>query len=117
MSDDTYNGWTNRETWAIQLHLGNNEGDYRLATEKAQGFVAAYEDDDAPETREGAIFDMANWIEEWTREAFDSVLYPEDGPPTEEARLLISDVGSFWRADFYEIAEGWISEALENVKS
>jgi hypothetical protein len=25
-TDETYNGWTNRETWAVSLHLGNNQG-------------------------------------------------------------------------------------------
>ncbi len=31
MTDNTYNGWTNYETWNVALWLGNDEGLYNLA--------------------------------------------------------------------------------------
>ena len=31
MTDTTYNGWTNYETWNAALWLGNDEGLYRIA--------------------------------------------------------------------------------------
>ena len=31
MEDDTYNGWTNCETWNVALWLGNDEGLYEMA--------------------------------------------------------------------------------------
>ena len=31
LSDTTYNGWTNYETWNVALWLGNDEGLYNLA--------------------------------------------------------------------------------------
>ncbi len=30
MTDNTYNGWTNYETWNVALWLGNDEGLYNL---------------------------------------------------------------------------------------
>lgn len=120
MSDDTYEGWSNRETWAIQLHLSNNEGDYRTMQEHATEIVSETDEiNDDGETfshrRDDAVFSMAEFIEIWTSEVFDMVVNPEDGPPSETARMFVSDVGSWWRADFHEIAEHWIDDVLENV--
>ena len=118
MSDDKkYNGWTNRETWAIQLHLSNNEGDYRAMCEQAEEYVRdcreSHEEWNTAE--EEATYRMADYIKEWTEEVFGMVTNPEDGPPSELARMFVSDVGSWWRADFQEIAEHWISDAVESI--
>jgi len=33
LTDTTYNGWTNYETWNVALWIGNDEGFYHLAQE------------------------------------------------------------------------------------
>ena len=31
-----YNGWTNYETWAVKLHMDNDQGSYQYWTERAE---------------------------------------------------------------------------------
>ena len=38
LTDTTYNGWTNYETWNVALWIGNDEGLYQLA-----GAAGSYE--------------------------------------------------------------------------
>lgn len=120
MTEEEYNGWTNRETWAIQLHLSNNEGDYNHMREVAVDFLEIAQNANGAETdgegtHDQAVNAMAEYIKTWTEEVFEMVVNPEDGPANENARTFVSDVGSWWRADFYEIAEHWIDEAGEEL--
>lgn len=118
MSDEEYNGWSNRETWAINLHLENNYGDYLHMCEAAKEMLKEEHVTGTFAFTGGARAAMARYIQEWTQEVFESVIYPDgDYTPTEEARMFVSDVGSWWRADFYEIAEHWIDEARESLES
>lgn len=113
-NDEEYNGWSNRETWAIQLHLSNNEGDYQYMVDQAEE-VVRYAD-----SKDEAVGRMADVIKDWTEEVYESVLATSGDDrdnlrASDEAYMFVSDVGSWWRADFYEIAVHWIDEAIESV--
>lgn len=110
-STESYEGWSNRETSAIQLHLANTEGDYTAMRNQALRLVRVNEGDQSD-----AIVDMAAFIKNWTEDVYESVLFPYEGQDAgQAARNFVADVGSHWRADFYEIAEHWIDEAREEL--
>jgi len=107
MAEEEYNGWSNRETWAVNLHLSNNEGDYSYMLELANDALDMYEETEAQ------VGHLAYAIETHCDDIVYSVTHPEDGAATDEARMFVADVGSLWRVDFYDIAERWLQDARE----
>lgn len=101
MTEDKYQGWTNRETWAVKLHWDNNEGDYNFFTQNAKDFK-----------REGKeVFEFADFLKEEAETVYE-IVFDENGG-TEEAKLFVKDVGSLWRVNWIEIAEAYYREVEE----
>ena len=99
-SRDEYNGWKNKETWATALHLSNDEGLYNMCLELVEGKKR---------------WPAGDAIEEWVTEQVERVLYPSDGVEddpnyTEWIRLMIADVGSWWRVDWADVADSFLEE-------
>ena len=76
-NDNTYNGWTNYETWNVNLHIDNSYGSHRYWRERAEECTTselaeelkwAFEDD-MPELDAtygdllGAALSNVNWYE------------------------------------------------------
>ncbi len=95
---ENYNGWTNRETWAAVLHLENDEGGYTMANEWA---------DEAP----SATALAATICQFFTDEAEAVCFTPSEATPW--GRVMVADVGSLWRVNWTEIAEGLWEEHRE----
>lgn len=89
--EKTYNGWSNRETWAVYLHWSNNEGDYNHFMEVAK----EYHD------KGRRISEFAGYLEERAEEIQEMVM---SGEATQEAKYFMQDVGSLWRVDWMEVA-------------
>lgn len=106
---DTYEGWSNRETWAANLWLANDEGLYRQTTEAAETCLSEEGDDVAV-----AIARLADeirvWFEEWTYGEGE-----DDYAPAPGMHRMLSDIGSLYRIDWREIASGWITTAREEA--
>ena len=82
---DGYNGYANRETWAVHLWLTGSD-DLRQA--------AAYQVEGHQDARDGAVA-LAEWFDDlWHQE----LVY------TEQGRAMIHDIGSVRRVDWESIA-------------
>jgi len=104
-NNDTYNGWANRETWAFWLHVGNDEGLYESVREWAQGWIDAQNadaQDDYADSSLGAY--VAESVHEYLLET---------QPHSDHARMVLNEVGSWWRINHAEIGAA-VREDLDN---
>lgn len=122
---DTYEGWSNRETWCTNLWLANDEGTYEMVREWAMQALDAVEDDDSTQdftyfasVKDEAIYNLAEQLKDWFEELAADII---DGPDDErihtshQARAMVMDIGSLYRVDWREIAEGWVTDAMEEL--
>ena len=85
MTDETYQGWKNRETWAAALWINNMEGLYHEA-----GRVV----------REAPPYsvDRADALQTLIEEILDN-------PPNEVHAQMSKEIGSRWRVDWSDIVD------------
>ncbi len=115
MAGESYEGWSNRETWCLNLWLANDEGLYRTVTDWATELL-----DDCEEEHESwntpaeeATYRLASRIKEMADE-IKAAVFDGDQVATHEARVMVEDVGSFYRVDYREIAASWIADEVSN---
>jgi hypothetical protein len=114
---ETYNGWTNRETWAVSLHLNNDEG---LYYDTARILEASFLEDVDGSTREGWISGVSSAVEslsEWVEEILSFGYWEEQGGTMPRGiQLMKDDVGSLWRVNWREIVEAELEEEIQATK-
>ena len=84
----TYNGWTNRETWVVNLWLSNDESESKWLDELAN------------DGRE--IYDQARALEEYIQEAWQDLLEFQKIESSIWADLMTT---ALWAVDWREIIE------------
>ena len=94
-TDDSYNGYTNKETWGIALIIDNDEGLYLQSMEMAQ------------EAQGDASF-LARCLEEWV----DDMAFIDDSAGTSS---LLLNAWTDWcaRVDWHELAGNYLENAKE----
>ena len=90
---DSYNGWTNSETWALALNINNDEGLSDMFTELVRDMQGEpdYEVEDAIQSRVESLLIHANYEDEY------------GDTPTAALTAMAEEVGSLWRVDWVEI--------------
>lgn len=108
MSEEGYNGWKNRETWALVLHLSATESIYSDVGNAIRLNVRNrfYIED--------VLFETEEALEAWIEDVKQSVF--ETRNATADESRMIEDVGSFYRVDWREVASYCIEEYLGGLE-
>jgi hypothetical protein len=98
-----YNGWTNRETWAVALHINNDQGLYNQVREMANEYTTQREN--ASIANESWLFaQYCDQIENFIDDLFDE--------QWESLKAMRNDIGSLYRVNWREIAESFVEEKV-----
>lgn len=86
-NDETYNGWTNRETWAFMLYVNNDEGLQESARE--------------------CVTTAADALQDWAEMHFTRDGYTDDtgGSWPDDLADMARDIGSLCRINWSECVE------------
>ena len=87
---EEFNGWINRETCVIALHLSSDQELYTQALAMIDG---------ARNTNEAAVF-----IERWVKEKHGILHHEPHNRIPHNWAILLADAGSLWRVDWQAIA-------------
>lgn len=99
--EQSYNGWSNRETWAVVLHLDSDQVLHEQALELVNDYADSSE-----------LFPMfRGWVETLVSRGD----YEDEfgGKWPEGLERMASDVGSVWRVDWSEVIEHYQQIAKE----
>jgi hypothetical protein len=104
-NDDTYNGWTNRETWAVALYINNDQGWQESVHDAIRQWL-----DTASEPAQA--YEMGDIIRENVESVFDWEFF--HGIPVPRDLLLArEDIGSLWRVNWTELGAAFLSDLAE----
>lgn len=95
--DEKYNGWSNRETWALMLHINNDQGLY-------EEFRALVREDTGLDARDAVQVQVEGYLNpDEYRESYGT------DQPAELARMAY-EVGSVWRVNWREVVDALTEE-------
>lgn len=98
-NDERYNGWTNRETWALMLYINNDQGLYESALELVQRHAAEGDD---------VSGELSMWVTELLNPDEYQSLYGER--QTEGLARMAFEIGSLWRINWTEVVASLLED-------
>ena len=111
---ESYNGWANRETWAVALHINNDQGwqeSVHEALREATSELPPTEDGQPPRARL-TDYEAGEIIRENVESAFDWEFFAGIPVPRDLLNAR-EDIGSLWRVDWTELGAAFLSDLDE----
>lgn len=104
-ADSSYNGWSNYETWVVNLWLGNDEGAYTTCRSLTQRCFEEAVADEVLNRKERACYQLANELKEMI----------EDGNPLAGETSVYADLinASISEVNWKEIANNLLQDVDE----
>lgn len=110
-TDERYNGWTNRETWAVALYINNDQGWQESVFEALRGVeITGGNGEYNPASREAGEIIKAN-----VERLLDPDQYADEfgtDQPREVARIA-HEIGSLWRVNWDELGASFLADLAE----
>lgn len=103
---DEYQGWTNRETWALHLHLSNDQGLYELTRERVADRLAS----NSKFMHSSDSVYAARVAGEAVKDLFDELTDPAEFNDSDLVLTMLREVGSVWRVNFDEVGAAFIED-------
>lgn len=104
---EEFNGWTNRETWATNLHIENDQYLYETAREYAKLELEGHD-----EGEEINPYHLGERLSSWIQ---DDLLTLENIAGNEGLWLMLTDIGSLYRVNWREIATYQLDQVKEEA--
>jgi hypothetical protein len=112
---EEYNGWSNRETWAVNLWVNNDEALLELA--KDYTITALQEHREDNEGEGGDLCDARNCLAEsfeyWITE---DLLTLENIAGNQALFNMLTDIGSLYRINWREMADSFVSDQVQELE-
>ena len=105
MCNEEYNGWTNRETWSMNLWISNEP--YWFADESLITFGKSFIPEDADNSTKARVL---NELAEELHTFMDDEFSWENVKDNEKLYEVVREIGSLNRVNWHEIAEHYFSE-------
>lgn len=111
---EPYNGWTNRETWAVALYINNDQGLQESVYETLTNLT-----DDEGES----LIVKVDWTLSQTRDAGEAIkdfldelfdLDTHDGILPRDVYLMVQDIGSLWRVNWDELGASFLRDVSQS---
>ena len=114
-TDDRYNGWANRETWAVALHINNDQGWQESVLE---ALTNARESERMDHHRDLPAWKAGDVIRENVEEVLDVLTTVADlrawsAPGIAAIGLASRDIGSMWRVDWTELGGAFLEDLTD----